>query len=230
MPFVRISAGKFLMGSKDDNELALEYERPQHTLELPEFYMARFPVTNADYARFPEANFKVPKGKGRHPVVKVSWRDAMKYVEWLKERVSNDLLSGFDFTLPTEAQWEKAARGEYGNECPWGDEFDQNRCNSNEGGKGGTTPVDAYLTGVSPFGVLDMVGNVWEWTRTLREFEYPYKATDGREEEDETGRRVIRGGSFDYDSRGARCAVRDYGSPVGRAAFVGFRVCVSPIS
>ena len=99
MPFLRIPAGKFLMGSKEDNKLAYDDERPQHTLELPEFYVARFPVTNVDYARFPGANSKIPKGKENHPVVKVSWQDAMKYVQWLNETANDDLPDGYQHEL-----------------------------------------------------------------------------------------------------------------------------------
>lgn len=229
MPFVRVPAGKFLMGSKDDNKLAYGAERPQHTLELPEFYMARFPVTNADYAHFPEANFKISKGKERHPVVEVSWQDAMKYVRWLNETAKDGLPDGFVFSLPTEAQWEKATRGEYGNEWPWGNEFDKNKCNSRESKKGDTTPVNAYPSGVSPYGVLDMIGNVWEWTHTLFKG-YPYKADDGRESEKDSGRRVLRGGSFDSDRSDARCAARSYSGPDDRGSYIGFRVAVSPVS
>jgi hypothetical protein len=174
MTYVRIPAGIFLIGSKEDNELAYGQEHPQHTLELPEFYMAHFPVTNADYSRFPEANLKIPKGKEKHPVAAVSWHDAMKYIQWLNETAKDGLPDGFVFILPTEAQWEKAARGEYGNEWPWGNEFDKSKCNTIEGGKIDTTPVDAYPSGASPYGVMDMVGNVWEWTHTMFKG-YPYR-------------------------------------------------------
>lgn len=264
MPFVRIPAGKFLMGSKDDNELAFDRERPQHTQELPEYYIARYPVSNTNFARFIEeteyvtvaesvgsgsvydgkswndvkgANWKYPLGPGKesidkllvHPVVQLSWHDAQKFAEWMNENFQGDLPGGYNFTLPTEAQWEKAARGEYGNEWPWGNEFDQSRCNSYEGGKDSTTPVDAYPSGASPYGVMDMVGNILEWTHTLYK-EYPYKADDGREIENETGSYVIRGGSFSDYHRFARCAFRGNYDPILRSYTVGFRVCVSPIS
>jgi formylglycine-generating enzyme required for sulfatase activity len=260
--FIRIPAGKFLMGSKDDNSLAYDDEKPQHTLDLPAFWMAQFPLTNQEFTEFIQAtgyvttadkeggwspkeskfvkgvNWQHPldsksglKDKDNHPVVQVSWLDAMEYCKWFNEQYKTELQDyGLTLHLPTEAQWEKAARGEYGNEWPWGNEFDQGRCNSIEGGKGGTTPVDAYPSGASPYGMLDMVGNVWEWTHTLWKG-YPYKADDGRESENDSGRRVLRGGSFGYDRSLARCAYRGSSGPDDRYGYVvGFRVAVSPIS
>lgn len=188
--------------------------------------MARFPVTNADYQRFAGSKFKVEGGKENHPVVRVSWHDAMKYVRWLNETAKDGLPDGFAFTLPSEAQWEKAARGEYGNEWPWGNEFDQNKCNSCEGGKDGTTPVDTYPSGASPYGVMDMVGNVWEWTHTLFK-DYPYEAGDGREDQAASGARVRRGGAFFNYMLGACCAFRNDFGPVSRNFNIGFRVAVS---
>ena len=226
MSFMQISAGKFLMGSKDDNELAADDERPQHALKLPEFYLARFPVTNTEYARHKTSEVKIPKGKKDHPVVEVSWDEAMEYIQWLNETAKDGLPNGFAFSLPSEAQWEKAARGEYGNEWPWGNEFDQNKCNSIEGGKGSTTAVDSYLSGASPYGVLDMVGNVWEWTHTFFK-EYPYESGDGRESESGNAMRVLRGGSFDYYQFNARCAYCGSNYPDSRSFYFGFRVCVS---
>ena len=226
MQFIKIPAGKFLMGSKDENSLASSNEKPQHTLDLPEFYMALFPVTNADYARFVGADFKIPEGKENHPVVEVSWQDAMKYVNWLNETIKGQLPDGYVINLPTEAQWEKAARGEYGNEWPWGNDFDKNKCNSSEGGKGGTTPVDAYPAGASPYGVLDMVGNVWEWTHSLFK-SYPYKIDDGREDESDSGSRVLRGGAFNSSLNRVRCACRLGYDPRSRLGSFGFRVVAS---
>ena len=133
------------------------------------------------------------------------------------------------FALPSEAQWEKAAQGEYGNEWPWGNEFDKNRCNSRESDKGDTVPVDAYPTGASPYGVMDMVGNVWEWTHTLYK-DYPYKLVDGRESDEDLGRRVLRGGSFNRDIRFTRCASRGNNVPDTRGYALGFRVCISSVN
>jgi formylglycine-generating enzyme required for sulfatase activity len=136
---------------------------------------------------------------------------------------------GYAFRLPSEAEWEKAARGEFGFEWPWGNEFDPNKCNSSEGGKGGTTPVGLYSSaGDSPYGCADMVGNVWEWTQSLWK-NYPYDAKDGREDVKSTDTRVLRGGSFLNDRRSVRCAYRVRGGPNNRVRYRGFRVVVSPI-
>ena len=231
---VLIPAGEFLMGSdpaKDKD--GSEREQPQHLLYLPEYSIGKTPVTNAQYLAFvqstghtpPEhwADGEPPRGKENHPVVNVSWYDAMEFCRWLTE------VTGKVYTLPSEAEWEKAARGTDGRIYPWGDKWDVTRCNTDEGGIGHTTPVDAYPLGASPYGVLDTAGNVWEWTRSLWKY-YPYDAADGREDLDSEGGRVARGGSFNSDRRSARCASR-YGTyPDGGNLSLGFRVVVSPIS
>lgn len=234
--FVKIPAGAFLMGSRDDNEWAYDSEKPQHSVELPDYWMCRFILTNEQYAEFlgkkkhPVSDWQKKKD---HPVVNVSWDDAMAYCKSFNETYGAELqkAGGLTLRLPTEAEWEKAARGAYANEWPWGNEFDPKKCNSVEGKKGGTTPVGAYSSagGDSPYGCADMIGNVWEWTHTLWK-SYPYKADDGREDESSRNRRVLRGGSFDDLQRYARCAFRHYYlAPDGRHNFLGFRVCASPI-
>lgn len=237
LEFVKIPKGVFLMGSRDGNELAYDSEKPQHSIDLAyDFWMAKFILTNEQYAEFLDKK-KHPvddwQKKKDHPVVKVSWDDALLYCQWFNEKYKTDLQKAGNLIvrLPTEAEWEKAARGTYANEWPWGNEFDQNKCNSNEGKKGGTTPVGAYsaLGGDSPYGCADMVGNVWEWTHTLYK-EYPYNAKDGREDEKSRERRVLRGGSFYSLHRLARCAFRGDYSPGSRDADIGFRICVSPIA
>jgi formylglycine-generating enzyme required for sulfatase activity len=229
--FVKIPAGKFIMGSLDDNPLAIDLEKPQHTLELPEYWMAKFPLTNEQYVAYVD-NEKHPmkdwEKKKTHPVVNVSWNDAMAYCKWFNTTYADDLKKySLTLHLPTEAQWEKAARGEYGNEWPWGNEFDPKKFNADEGSKGDTTPVDAYRQGESPYGIADMVGNVWEWTNTLFE-KYPYKADDGREDEKTPGNRILRGGSFNHSRWDARCAARSDRDSDNRSDRVGFRVCASP--
>jgi formylglycine-generating enzyme required for sulfatase activity len=225
---VLIPAGKFLMGGdprKDED--ALEWERPQHALYLPDYYLAKTPVTNAQYAAFVQATGhrgpkywtggNPPAGKESHPVVNVSWDDAMAYCNWLSK------VTGKSYCLPSEAEWEKAARGTDGQVWPWGNEWDAQRCNSSEGGKWDTTPVGAYPQGASPYGVLDMVGNAWEWTRSVYEG-YPYDPKDGRENSQAGGRRVLRGGSWVYDRRDARGSSRGDAHPDDFNSDFGFRV------
>jgi sulfatase modifying factor 1 len=261
--FVRVPSGKFLMGSKEDNELAFAEEKPQHITETGEFWIARFPTTHLQFKAFVKAssyqttaekegsgciyngkvwndvkgaNWLHPqgpesslKGKEYHPVVQVSWQDAMAYCQWLNQAHGGKLPEGWYFRLPTEAEWEKAARGKYGQEWPWGSEFDPKKCNSSEGGVKGTTEVGAYSPqGDSPYGVADMVGNVWEWTHTLFK-DYPYQAEDGREAEKDSGFRLLRGGSFCFYRRSVRCAYRDRDDPGFRSEDYGFRVAASPI-
>jgi formylglycine-generating enzyme required for sulfatase activity len=145
-----VDAGVFLSG--EDNE----------PLWLPAYYIDVFPTTNSDYARFVAATRHTPPkhwGKaGRptdaifdHPVVFVTWRDAAAYASWAAK------------TLPSARQWQKAARGTRGDIYPWGSQMTPAKCNTREAGIGGTTPVDRYHSGVSPYGVYDMCGNTWEW-------------------------------------------------------------------
>jgi len=194
---VRVPAGKFLYG--DD----------RREVELPEFWIDKAPVTNAEYARFvaetrhkPPAHWegKTPAKKiADHPVVNVSWDGATAYAAWA---------GGF---LPTEEEWEKAARGTDGREYPWG-EWAEGRCNSKKAGIGGTTPVGKYSPqGDSPYGCVDMAGNVWEWTASKHEH----------------GGRVLRGGAFDVAGAGVRCAFRLRLGPHSWDGDVGFRVAVA---
>jgi iron(II)-dependent oxidoreductase len=237
LEFIKVPAGDFYMGAND-----LDNSKPEHLIyQLNyDFYMARFTVTNLQYslmARETGAPIIMSKGKSQNPIVNISWQDAQKYVEWLNKKYKSELPNGYRFRLPSEAEWEKAARGAEGNEYPWGDTFDKNKCNSQEGGKGDTMPVGSYSPqGDSPYGCADMAGNVWEWTRSLwgtdwraPAFKYPYRFDDKREDEtDKSSYRVIRGGSYAYDYKSVRCAIRnaddinDYD--------LGFRVCASPIS
>jgi formylglycine-generating enzyme required for sulfatase activity len=228
LELVRVPAGAFLMGSdpgKDED--AREDEQPQHRLDLPEFYIGKYPVTNAQYAAFVEATDHrapgywnhdgVPSGKSGHPVVKVSWRDAIAFCRWLSWE------TGKEFTLPSEAEWEKAARGPDGRIYPWGNQSPTaDLCNFAKN-VGGTTPVGTYSPqGDSPYGCADMAGNVWEWTRSLKR-DYPYDLGDGREDLEISDWRVLRGGAFLYSEGNVRCAYRDWFGPVCRDP-VGFRV------
>jgi formylglycine-generating enzyme required for sulfatase activity len=229
---VLISAGEFLMGSADGPE----NERPSHRVYLHDFYISRTLITNEEYQRFLDANpqHRVPRvnrdwaepynwnenersfpdGKGAHPVVLVSWNDALAYATWAGGR------------LPSEAEWEKAARGTDGLRYPWGEDFDPGRCNVRESRVLGTSPVGYYPTGASPYGILDMAGNVWEWTTTL-ERPYPYRPDDGREDLVVKEMRVTRGGSWFDNSGYARSAYRFMVNPNYCWDRVGFRIALS---
>ena len=230
---VLIPAGEFRMGSDPKvDKGAFDDEQPQHRLFLPDYYLARTPVTNAQYLPFVQAagqqapqhwqGGKPPRGKEEHPVVNVSWDDALAYCRWLAQA------TGKPYTLPGEAEWEKGARGTDGWIYPWGNRWDAARCNSSEGGKGDTTPVGAYPRGASPYGLLDMAGNVWEWTRSLWGRGYPYNPDDGREDLEAGGARVVRGGAFGSDTRRVRCAFRNWFIPDRWLRLRGFRVVVGP--
>jgi formylglycine-generating enzyme required for sulfatase activity len=237
--FMLIPTGKFIMGSKDDDKDASDAEKPQHTLDISyDYWLARFPVTNAEYDVFLKATggshpVSGWQEKKDHPVVSVPWNDAQKFVAWLNEIQKADLPAKYAYRLPSEAEWEKAARGAYGNIYPWGNDWDPKRCNSSESKIGGTTPVAQYPSGESPYGVMDMSGNTWEWTRSLWD-KYPYpselKERLKREDENAAGSRVVRGGSFNSVRRDLRCAYRNFNLLVNRFNLIGFRVCVSPIS
>ena len=156
-----------------------------------------------------------------HPVVCVSWNDALAYVRWLAKA------TGQPWRLPSEAEWEKAARWDarasVARLYPWGDAFDKARCNTSEGGVRATTPVGSYPSGESPYHVQDIVGNVWEWTSTLYQ-SYPYRKNDGRENLDSTKNRVLRGGSWGDYSQDARAADRNVLRPLYFDDFEGFRL------
>jgi formylglycine-generating enzyme required for sulfatase activity len=161
-----------------------------------------------------------PEDKDDHPVVLVSWYDALAYCQWLSD------VTGKNYSLPSEAEWEKGARGMNKWIYPWGDQWDWRRCNSGEGGPTDTTPVGVYLEGASPYGALDVIGNVWEWTRTIFR-PYPYNAEDGREilETHDDVQRVLRGGSFSSYLSRVRTAYRLWSNPMQYCRWdVGFRV------
>jgi len=238
LEFVRIPARDFYMGADD-----IDDSRPQHLVyQLAyDYYMTRFTVTNQQYAQMARekgAPVILSKKKSQHPVVNISWYSAQKFIEWLNKNHQSELPTGYHFCLPSEAEWEKAARGPDGNEYPWGDKFDKNNCNTKESGKNGITPVGTYSPrGDSPYGCADMTGNVWEWTRSLwgKEtnklgFEYPYQFNDSREDENanKSVLRILRGGSFLSDELEARCAFRGKDLPSFDFISIGFRVAVSP--
>jgi len=230
---IRIPKGKFIMGSDE-----LRGEALNHNMDLPyDYWMGRFPVTNAQFTQYRNRDFV--RRTENHPVVEVTWYDAQKYLKWLNQIFSSQLPQGSSFRLPSEAEWEKAARGTDGRTWPWGNTFDKNKCNTREGGKGSTTPVGLYSPqGDSPYGCVDMAGNVSEWTRSLwgpnilyPEYKYPYKVNDGREDEDigdQAIYMVLRGGAFNSFGWYAQCAHRHRTFPSYRYMEHGFRVVVVP--
>ena len=249
--WVTIPAGPFRMGEDNAPYKGME---PAHTVNLPEFQISRVPITNAQYALFvKEKDYKAPRhweeGKPpedleSHPVVYVSWYDALEYCQWLGEKLN------LPITLPSEAEWEKAAgwdpEQQRTHEYPWGKGFKPYHANTEELGLNQTTPVGIFPEGESPLGVLDMSGNGWEWTRSLfgkdisveglnnPDYPYPYDPHDGRENLEASAEigRVLRGGSFVDLQELVRVPVRNLYDPgFDNFDYIGFRVCVrSPIS
>ncbi len=231
-PVVYVPPGPFTMGSdpRSDPE-AQATEQPQHTLDLPGYWIGRYAVTVAQFRAFVEDARHKPAGAGDvrrsddHPVVNVTWDDALAYCGWLTVR------TGLPVTLPSEAEWEKAARGTDERRYPWGNQPPTADLCNYEIKVDRTTPVGRYSPqGDSPYGCADMAGNVWEWTRSQYE-KYHYDPMDGREDL-KAGRdvpRVVRGGSFYDDAGGVRCAYRYRNYPNLRSYLVGFRLVVAPV-
>ena len=218
-----VPAGPFTMGSEPGTGAPEPDEAPQHRLACAGFRIARTPVTNAEYRRFVDATSRaapthwpsgvVPEGREHHPVTYVSWSDAAAFCAWV---------GGF---LPSEAQWERAARGDDGRAWPWGDETPTREHATFAGTD--TSPVALAPRGASPFGVLDLAGNVWEWTASaLRP--YPYAADDGREDATSPEPRVVRGGSFIHGPHELRCSYRHGMLPGAVDHYVGFRLAATP--
>jgi formylglycine-generating enzyme required for sulfatase activity len=224
-----------------------EAEKPQRRIYLDAYYIDETPVTNEEYKRLVDVTGRdvprglfgwdknlrtFPTGKDKHPVVAVTWDDANAYAQWAGGR------------LPTEAEWEKAARGGIyldGDQShlqpnpspkrfyPWGNEEpDASRCSINERGE---TPVGKYASsGNSPYGVMDMVGNVHEWCADWYDYKYYEKSPERNPQGPDSGiKRVLRGGSLDYPRPPFRCATRHQEYPYFYPYHFGFRVVVSPI-
>ncbi len=162
------------------------------------------------------------------PVVGITWFEARAYCAWLSAQ------TGDRYRLPTEAEWEAAARGKKGRKYAWGNAYDTARCNTFETHVRATTPIGVFPNGRTPEGITDLSGNVWEWTTTIwgatlqnPDFTYPYKADDGREDVGSTNvRRALRGGSWFNNRNNARAAYRDFNFPHDRSSDIGFRVAV----
>ncbi len=243
--FVEVPAGGFRMGSDPEADpLAFDNEswpgaETQRTVEVEAFYIGRYEVTVAQLRAFvTETGYsedgRALQGPPDHPVVAVSWTDALAYSAWLEttlrdwpgtpRRLSERLHNGWRVSLPTETQWEKAARGTDGRTYPWGNVPSELR-RANYGGTG-TTPVGSFDCGECPFGLSDMSGNVWELTRSPYQ-PYVSDPADDRGGLDANALWVMRGGSFTDPARNVRTAVRGAVDPGARRPFIGFRVVLA---
>jgi formylglycine-generating enzyme required for sulfatase activity len=236
---VLVPAGEFTMGSNDSDDV-----RPPHRIYLDAFSIDKYETANALFERFVKAtghqttaeregwayvwtegkldkmngaSWRVPNGPGSsaestHPVIQVSWFDADAYCQWAGKR------------LPTEAEWEKAARSTDGRKYPWGEQWDTSRANSSESKLGKTAPVGSYASGVSPYGVHDMAGNVWEWVTDWYDKDYYKRSPERNPRGPDSGTfRVLRGGSWNLDALYLRAAYRGTGTPDSRSNSIGFR-------
>jgi formylglycine-generating enzyme required for sulfatase activity len=227
MQMVFIPAGNFQMGSMESNPCAHLDELPQHTVYLDAYWIDQHEVTNAQYRKCVEAGWcteptcsygtstYMDETKEDHPVGCVDWYEASAYCEW----------SGGQ--LPTEAQWEKAARGTEAREYPWGAEFDAALCNSSESAIGGSTPVGLYSPdGDSPYGLADVSGNLWEWVTDWYDIGYYAQSPSSNPTGPQGGEnRAARGGSWYGNYCSVRTTYRYYNTPHGRSPGMGFR-CV----
>lgn len=247
--FVEIPAGAFWMGSTQRDQMAYDNEKPRRRVTLPRYYIARYPVTVAQFRAFVEASGHQPadalslEGLPTHPVVYVNWYDALAYCDWLTVRLRTwehtpeplaVLLCQGDWRviLPSEVEWEKAARGKDGRGYPWGNDPDPDRANYDDTGTGTTSAVGCFPGGASPYGVEELSGNVLEWTRRLWDA-YPYpleriarsKREDLQASADESC--VLRGGAFWASHQNVRCAYR-LGSGASDVDYnIGFRVALA---
>jgi formylglycine-generating enzyme required for sulfatase activity len=216
---IEVPAGSCIMGSnKQDDEV------PPHVVRLHSYRIAKYPVTQRQFAAFVQATGYQAGGDWRHhgrtwgedcPVVDVSWYDAAAYCAWAGVR------------LPTEAEWEHAARGPQGLDYPWGNSFDPDRGWWLENSAGRAHPVGTKPQGVAFCGALDMAGNVWQWCSTQYK-PYPYDAADGREAPADSAPRVLRGGSWSVNPGDRRSANRFKFDPAFCYSFMGFRVASNP--
>jgi formylglycine-generating enzyme required for sulfatase activity len=221
---IKVQAGRFLMGSKKDDRDADSGEKPQREVTMESFCIGKYEVTFDEYDLFARVTWS-PKlddrgwGRGKRPVINVSWEDAVAYAKWLSE------VTGRHYRLPTEAEWEYAARAETTTRYWWGDELGRNRANCTDCGSkwngNQTAPVGSFEA--NPFGLHDTAGNVWEWT--CSEYRDPYDGSERRCASGGGGRRVLRGGSWVDFGRVLRSAYRHaFSDPDFRIGFFGFRL------
>lgn len=227
---VGVASGEFFMGSNEvKDKQANQDESPKHLLFLDNYWIGRFPVTVSQWRQFFEETGYLKSnqhsiGAEDTPVRYINWEDAMAYCKWLSEK------SGLFVTIPSEAEWEKAARGTDERLYPWGNDFDKDKCNTSESGTGNVSPVGKYSpAGDSFFGCVDMAGNVYEWTSTIY-MPYPYTKNDGREVPQNNVIRTLRGGSWKSNQFNARVCYRNNQNPDYRLSDYGFRIAVRPPS
>jgi len=215
---IYIPKGSVLMGSNDGDL----NERPQHRIDLEAYYIGKYEVTNQEYKDFVMATghrapphwtgTQIPAGKEKHPVVWISYEDAVAYCEWKDAR------------LPTEAEWERAAKSTFTYEFPWGDTFDENRANTWETGRKDTAPIGSFPLGDSPFEVEDMAGNAFEWVDGKYE---PYPNSPAKSQNFDQNLNVLRGGSWNFNSYYARTTHRFPRPATEIARTYGFRIARS---
>ena len=211
LDLVRVPAGAFLMGISGDSG-----SKKQHTVNLDEYLIGKTEVTNAQYAVYAKAkglSWSMPQDKEKHPVVEVSWDDAVAFCVWASQ------VTGCKVTLPIEAQWEKAARGTDGRIYPWGNGApNANLANFNMNVKD-TTEVGKYSpAGDSPYGLADTAGNVWEWVTDWLDENYYAKSPSSNPQGPTTGQyRVLRGGGWNSYSSSVRAAYRGGNGPTFRS-------------
>jgi formylglycine-generating enzyme required for sulfatase activity len=297
MEFCYVPAGRFWMGSDENDEMSYDDERPAGWYDIPyAYWIGRYPITNAQFGVFvkdggyqnerwwglaksagywSKAGFKggnddkprmqphdygAPFNLSNHPVVGVSWFEAIAYIEWLKVRWQSKLPKGWTIVLPNEPEWEKAARG--GEKIPeipmvsvpnnglnvplgkvnlvanqnprrrytWGDEPIPALANYDATGINTTGAVGCFADGASPYGCEELNGNIWEWSRSEWINKYPYEADKRENLTLHNKPRVLRGGTFNVDERYVRCAFRGWDSPYGQYGGDGFRVAVVVVS
>jgi formylglycine-generating enzyme required for sulfatase activity len=233
MVMVYVPAGEFLMGSADSDSQASSNEKPQHMVYLDAYWIDQTEVTNAQYARCVAAGKCRPPwstysnthnlyyGEQQfesYPVILVSWDDAQAYCAWVSRR------------LPTEAEWEKAARGPYGRIYPWGNRQPGCDLANFAGCAGNTSAVGSFPAGASPYGALDVAGNVWEWVQDWYGETYYADSPSNNPDGPSSGQyRVLRGGSWNYNWWDTiRVAYRYFSDPDYRDFDFGFRCGVSP--
>jgi formylglycine-generating enzyme required for sulfatase activity len=241
---VLVPEGEFTRGTEE-----YDWAKPEQRIYLDAFMIGTYPVTNREFKRFidaggyqqeaswtpegwqwrveddillPELWYDRQWNGDNFPVVGISWYEAAAYAAWLGKK------TGKAYRLPTEAEWEKAARGTDGKIYPWGNEFNKNLCNSEESGLDRTSPVGIFPGGKSSFGCFDMAGNVWEWCADWYDEEYyresPLKNPKGPAA---GSSRVFRGGGWIIIAEFCASAIRSHAPPASRRGYLGFRLARS---